>query len=353
MTGVEITYGDLTPEALEDIGDHAKIHSLDLSGNNITPEYCIELVKSYISTMTNLRSLDMKDNKIGPTGAIFLFEALLTHCPHLTYLDVNENAIQDEALYALALLVKNSKLETLHVVTNHITPRGLPTLCDGISANSTLKELSLSFNVLGDEGAKIVSQMLSTHPALEVLDLSDNHIGDQGMVALAEAFLLSRHSQLRSLNVSVNQIGDVGFKAVGEALTKTQNIHFTALDLGCNDAVGEAGRTVLTKCTSDMRYIRLLDLTSCNLTDADAHRLIAGVRSASSLTSVEWYNNPAMTLPVEKELYEAIELKAAHVEASRSLFSMPSQSTMVCIGAALWAATILTTSLLRWPRRTS
>lgn len=341
---IELTYGQLTSEALEAaIVDPTGVTSLDLSGSNMSPEYCIELVGLYISKMTNLESLDLKDNKIGPQGAMFLFHALREHCSHLTYLDVNENAIQDEALYHLALLLQSVKLRTLNVVTNHITPRGLPTLCDGVMACRTLTELSLAFNLLGDEGARIAAEVLGSHPSLRTLDLSDNHIGDLGAVAIAEAFILSSTSRIESLNLSVNHMGDVGVEAIAEALTKTNNKHFTALDLACNDAVTDVGRQALMRAVPHMRYVYSLDLTSCDLSDDNAKALTEAIRSSrTSVGTVEWYNNPRIKLPTEKALYEAIEVRAA---ARRSLKG--DGSVVLYAGVALTAAMVVASIIMR------
>ncbi|KAG5472234.1 hypothetical protein LSCM1_03631 [Leishmania martiniquensis] len=344
---IELTYGQLTSEALEAaIVDPAGVTSLDLSGSNMSPEYCIELVQRYISKMVNLESLDLKDNKIGPQGAMCLFDALRVHCPHLTYLDVNENAIQDEALYPLALLLQSVKLRTLNVVTNHITPRGLPTLCDGVAACRTLKELSLAFNLLGDEGGRIAAQTLGSHPSLATLDLSDNHIGDLGAVAIAEAFLLSSTSCIESLNLSVNHVGDVGFEAIAEALTKTKNKRFTSLDLACNDAVTDVGREALVRAVPNMRYVYSIDLTSCDLSDENAKAFAVAIRSSrTSLGKVEWYNNPRIQLSTEKGLYEAIGAKAAAADARRSLNS--DSSVVLCAGVALVAAMVAASIIMR------
>ncbi|XQJ28865.1 leucine-rich repeat protein, putative [Leishmania guyanensis] len=344
---VELTYGQLTSEALEAaIVDPAGVTSLDLSGSNMSPEYCMEVVRRYISRMTNLESLDLKDNKIGPKGAVCLFDALREHCPHLTYLDVNENAIQDEALYSLALLLQSVKLRTLSVVTNHITPRGLPTLCDGAVVCRTLTELSLAFNLLGDEGARIVAEMLGSHPNLTSLDLSDNHIGDLGAVAIAEAFILSSSSRIESLNLSVNHVGDVGFQAIAEALTKTNNRHFTALDLACNDAVTDVGRDALVRAVPNMRHVYSLDLTSCDLSDDNVKALTEAIRSSrTSVGSVEWYNNPRIQLVTEKALYDAIEAKAAAANARCSLNSDSSVTLYACV--ALTAAMVVASFIMR------
>lgn len=352
MTEVELTYGELTPASLaEALRDLSAVRSLDLSGNNINGSDCIALAERYVAGMPHLEALDIKDNGIGPKGATRLFEVLLQSCPRLTYLDVSENAIQDEALFALAVLLKGGVLEMLSVVTNHVTPRGLPTLCDGVRASRTLKELSLAFNVLGDDGAVLLAGMLSSHPTLEVLNLSDNGIGDEGAVALAVAFVLGRHSHVSRLDLSVNHIGDVGFQALGEALTsKHGNRHLLHLDLGCNDAVTDAGRTAFANFASHAKYLQSVDLTSCNLSDEIATALIAAIGSPdSSLITVEWFNNPRMSLGVERALYEAIQAKQAAAEVGRPASRCPFwfSLTNVAVAAVGLASVVLAVTSMR------
>ncbi|CAD2218298.1 leucine-richprotein [Angomonas deanei] len=218
-------------------------------------------------------------------------------------------------MYSLALLLQSMPIVTLNVVTNHITPRGLPTLCDGINSSQTITELSLAFNLLGDEGAAIVAETLSAHPTLRTLDISDNRISDAGAIAIAANFILSKECKIVSLNLSVNQIGDVGFQAIAEALTKYGNRHLAHLDLGCNDAVGDEGRTALVKSLLYAKYIRMIDFTSCNLSDDDVRHIISAIESKrSSLVSIEWFNNPRISLDLETQLFHVIS-QVEEVEA--------------------------------------
>lgn len=347
---MELTYGQLTSELLKEcISDPTKVVALDLSGNGISPSYFCEIVDEYISRMVKLESLDLKSNRIGPSGATHLFDALRVNCPRLTYLDVNENAVHDEAMYPLALLLQCRGIRTLNVVTNHITPRGLPTLCDGVAACRSLTELSLAFNMLGNEGAKIVAELLRSHPSLTTLDLSDNSIGDSGAVALADAFILSNSSRVASLNLSVNRVGDVGFAAISEALAKSKNRHLHHLDLGCNSAVGEAGRAELVRTVPSMKYLQSLDLTSCNLSDADAQHLADFIGAGhTSLCTVEWYNNPNICLPTEKILHEAIEARSA---AARRSQDNSNSAWALCAGVIATMAMVAVSVVLRHSKR--
>ncbi|ORC91078.1 putative leucine-rich repeat protein [Trypanosoma theileri] len=313
MVDIDLSYNDLTTTPLETVvNDHTRVRSLDLSGNSLSAELFIDIVEKHISRMVNLEELDLKDNRMGPRGAEYLCKALMQHCPKLRYLDLNENGILDESMLHIAYLLQESRLQSLFLVSNHLTPRGLPTLCDGVISSNYIRELQLAFNLLGDVGASLLAKALRDHPTLRSLDISDNGIGDAGAVAIAEHLILSPASRLESLTLSVNKIADIGFTAIAEAVAQTRSPHLRHLDLGCNAAVGPAGRTALTENARHMRHLQLLDLCSCKLTDMDAQRLTEAVLSDTcGITQIEWYNNPAIKLETEKALHEAIVSKYA------------------------------------------
>lgn len=313
MSSVELTYGDYTEERLASaLSNPSSVTSLNLSGNGLNAEQFIHIVDSYICNMPQLTTLDVKANHLGPKVGAYLLDTLRTCCPRLTYLDVNENGIQDEAMYALARLLQSSRLEQLYVVSNHITPRGVPTLCDGVASCRTLRMLSLAFNVLGDEGASAVAEALASHPALCALDLSDNAIGATGAAALAKSFVVNPHSKVEWMDLSVNRMGDDGLSAIADALTRCRNTHLYYLDVGCNTGLTETGRHAFVHAAMHFRGIRELDMTSCDLTDDDVVALIDAIESrTSSLVSLQHFNNPL----VRASTLEVLELATAKKRA--------------------------------------
>ncbi|KAH9579940.1 Leucine-rich repeat [Trypanosoma melophagium] len=349
MVDIDLSYNDLTTTPLATVvSDHALVRSLDLSGNNISAESLIDMVDKHISRMINLEELDLKDNRMGPRGAEHLCKALMQHCPKLRYLDLNENSILDESLLHVAYLLQESRIESLFLVSNHLTPRGLPTLCDGVVSSNYVRELQLAFNLLGDAGAVLLAKALRDHPTLRSLDISDNGVGDAGAVAVAEHLILPPASRLESLTLSVNKIADVGFAAIAEAVAHTRSTRLRHLDLGCNAAVGNTGRSALTQHARHMRHLQSLDLCSCKLSDADAQRLTEAVLSDTcGITQIEWYNNPAIKLETEKALQEAIDAKyASLVQKEKQQLKMKRIGGVIC-GAALLASAVTITMRLR------
>ncbi|KAF8295113.1 Leucine-rich repeat, ribonuclease inhibitor subtype domain-containing protein [Trypanosoma cruzi] len=337
MMDVNLSYGDLGTQPLASVVKNpALVRSLNLSGNNIDKELSIEIANTYISCMVNLEELDLKDNKIGPQGAKHLCDTLLKHCSKLKYLDLNENGILDESLLYVAYLLQEKRMESLFLVSNHLTQRGMPTLCDGILSSRHIRELTLAFNVLGDGGASVVAKALRGHPSLRSLDISDNRIGDAGAVDVAAHLILPRESRLESLNLSVNCIRDVGFSAISEAVRNTQSRRLIHLDLGGNHEVGSDGRGALIKCMESMRHLQSLDLCSCGLSDEEGWGLVGAVSSRNcGITAIEWFNNPKMRPETEKALYEALKAKRAAARDAEQHWRQLKIFSSVLLGATL------------------
>nr|CCC90873.1 putative leucine-rich repeat protein (LRRP) [Trypanosoma congolense IL3000] len=336
---VDLSYGDLEVQSLRAVfTNNALVRTLNLSGNNIPSDVFINVMKDHVSHMRNLEELDVKNNKIGPDGAQYLCKSITQNCPRMRYVDLSENGILDESLVDVAHLLSDSCIETLFLVSCHITPRGVPTLCDGVLSSQHISSLSLAFNMLGDAGASYIARALSSHPALRSLDISDNRIGDVGAVDVAEHLILSHHSRLEWLVLSVNPIGDIGFSAIGEALARTRNPHLTHLDLGCSSNVGPGGRHAFIRHVRSMRYLFSLDLCSCNLSEEDAQNLRVAVLSPiCGIESIEWYNNPGITLPTELALDAALKEKRSAKERREN------HTRHICLTAAsLFTAVMIT-----------
>ncbi|RNF26157.1 leucine-rich repeat protein [Trypanosoma conorhini] len=337
MLEISLSYGDLATQPLASaVPDPALVGSLDLSGNNLSKEMFIEIVDKYISGMANLTELDIKDNKIAPQGAEHLCNTLMKQCRKLKYLDLGENGILDESLLYVAHLLQELRIETLILLSNHLTHRGIPTLCDGICSSRHLQQLSLALNVLGDRGASMIAEALTGHPSLRILDISDNQIGDAGAASVARYLILPSNSRLESLNLSINCFGDVGFAAIAEAVEQTQSSRLVHLDLGASCRVGPAGRRALIKCVSSMRHLQSLDLCSCELSDEETRDLVVAVASRNcGITKLEWFNNPGMEQGTERALEEALEAKRAACRATAERWRRAKLLSGVLLGAAL------------------
>ncbi|KAG8347459.1 putative leucine-rich repeat protein (LRRP) [Trypanosoma vivax] len=333
---VNLAYGEFNPQSMELLTpSHARIHSLDLSGNHISPEKAVATVDNHIACMTNLVKLDIKDNQLGPRGVQHLCASLMRNCRKLRYLDISENHALEESIFHVAQLLGEGRIETLFLINSHLTPRGILTLCDGVLLSRHITVLSLAFNLLGNAGASTLAAALKAHPTLRFLDLSDNRIGDPGAESIAEHLIFSPYSRLESLVLCVNAIGSTGFAKIAQALAQTHNRSLAHVDLGCNPQVGPAGRKILIDCISSMQHLRSLDLCSCKLSDAEAKRLVTALASNKcGIVMLEWYNNPEMSMETEKALHEMLIKKKIKSKTNGHVFHLRLAASALC-GLAL------------------
>lgn len=291
------------------------VTSVDLSGNKIDESVCTDISWKYISHFTSLTSLDLKANTIGPDGWSALYQTLSSTCSGtLEELDVSENGIFDEGLFQVAkLLVEAKHMRSLALVTNSLTPRGIPTLCDGLRHARSLHSLQLDYNNLGDAGAKMVAEAVVHLPNLRKLGLSDNSIGNLGASAIAEQ-LIGRNSRracpIEWVNLSCNSIADEGFTAIGMALCDNAggNLHLRNLDLSCNQKCGNVGKTYLSQSASRWVALRSIELCSLDMSSENVVAFADAIRNASSsLRYIEYYNNPNISAEAEQALTEAMD----------------------------------------------
>lgn len=324
MTSVEACYcEDVYLQVLDAAvnGDDANpksVTSVDLSGNRMDAVVCTDVAWKYISRFPALTSMDLKANNIGPDGWSALYQTLSSTCSAtLEELDVTENGIFDEGLFQVAkLLVEAKRLRSLALVTNSLTPRGIPTLCDGLHHAHALTSLLLDYNNLGDAGANMIAGAVIQLPNLTRLGLSDNSIGDAGAAVIANTLIASRKvgskviaSRIEWLNLSCNSIGDAGFIAIGDALCdKSGNASIRNLDLSCNQKCGDSGRRHLATSSARWAALTSIELCSMELSSDCVIALAASIRNrSSSLRYVEYFNNADVSPEAEAALVSAMD----------------------------------------------
>jgi Ran GTPase-activating protein (RanGAP) involved in mRNA processing and transport len=304
-------------EALESFPAES-IVSVDLSGNKFTPRVCSVLAQRLFPHLPNLTDLDAKDNKLGATGWADIRVSLQRYCPSLTSLDLSETMLRDEGAYEVALILASSiKLRQLMLVTNHITSRGAPSLCDGLRHAIFLTDLMVDYNLLADEGTVQLCQCIANHPSLTRLGLSDNSIGDRGAAAIATYILGNKASKIQWLNLSVNRIADQGVVTLCSALASPSGSRaIRHIDFSCNP-IQAAGRQALCSMAGQMQLLLSLDLCSLELADSDVEVLLDALqRPSCHVTSVEWFNNPLISAGMEQRLNEALERNYALANAA-------------------------------------
>lgn len=299
-------------DCLQDKSSKNSVTSVDLSGNKIDATACTDVSWKYLAAFRNLTSLDIKANRIGPDGWNALYETLSANCPLLEYLDMSENGLLDESLYNIArMLVDMRNLKHLSLVTNALSPRGLPTLCDGLRGGAhALTHLMLDYNMLGDQGCVMVCEAVGLGvPTLQRIGLSDNNIGNAGAKAVARYLIEMPSCNITWINLSCNKIGDDGLFAIGNALTHSRsNTRLRNLDVSCNPEVTVAGAAAFLATAERWVSLRAIELCSMSLTNDHCALLIKAIDApTSSLRYVEYFNNPAVSVDAEGALCSAME----------------------------------------------
>ena len=219
--------GSVVQRKLEEIGFNA----VDFSYCDLAPADCTA-VAHFLQSRKQLSHISLANNNIGPLGCVEIVKLFDISKSQLTSLNLSVNNITDEGVKVLSdVLVNNNKLHSLNLRANNITYRGVKLLSEGLVNNNKLRSLDLSYNNITDKGVKILSEGLVNNNKLHSLNLRDNNITDKGVRLLSEG--LVNNNKLHSLNLSVNNITDKGVKLLSEVLVNNNKLD--SLNLRANN----------------------------------------------------------------------------------------------------------------------
>ena len=253
-----------------------KLKRLNLGFNKITAEG----VKPHLSTALthtncNLNSLDLMKNNITARGVKYLCIALThTNCK-LNSLNLSANDITDEGVERLsqALTHTNCKITSLDLMDNNITPKGIKHLSQALThTNCKINSLDLHNNYINDKGVEHLSTALThTNCKLTRLDLMDNKITPKGIKHLSKA-LTHNNCKLNSLSLDSNNITDNGVEHLSTALTHTY-CKLNSLDLDSNIITDKGVQHLSTALTHTYCKLNSLNLSRNLITDESVKHL--------------------------------------------------------------------------------
>ena len=253
-----------------------KLKRLNLGFNKITAEG----VKPHLSTALthtncNLNSLDLMKNNITARGVKYLCIALThTNCK-LNSLNLSANDITDEGVERLsqALTHTNCKITILDLMDNNITPKGIKHLSQALThTNCKLNSLDLHNNYINDKGVEHLSTALThTNCKLTRLDLMDNNITPKGIKHLSQA-LTHNNCKINSLSLDSNNITDNGVEHLSTALTHTY-CKLNSLDLDSNNITDKGVQHLSTALTHNNCKLNSLNLSRNLITDESVRHL--------------------------------------------------------------------------------
>jgi len=171
---------------------------------------------------STITTLNLWGSRIGIEGAKALAKALKKNST-LTTLNLGGNEMGKEGTQAIAAALPYSKLTSLDLGRNSISPFGRrsdPNPSEGAKAiakaleHSGLSSIYLGGNNLNDADAIIIAKALKKSKLIEI-NFNNNWITGIGAKELAEAI---EHSRLKIINLGDNDIGNEGAKAFAEVL---------------------------------------------------------------------------------------------------------------------------------------
>lgn len=268
--------------------DNKTITQLDLSGNQIG-DVGARILSERLQKNSTLSELSLCSNAITDAGANILAQGIETNS-NLTALKLYDNPISSVGRLALAKVVTDMELAGTNLTDKEACSLGV-----FLRTNETLTQLDMSHNQITDEGAKVLAEGLMVNRMLMKLDLDGNPIGEIGIQHLGDALQINTVIQfLRiSTDVLIEMNGDAfqwhGFRDPMKSKLIWEMTSIRSLDIsenGIGDQVAFAARLLQQNTWTS------LDLYNNKITDDGARALARGLKSNTSLTSLDIRANP-------------------------------------------------------------
>ncbi|ELT88902.1 hypothetical protein CAPTEDRAFT_65900, partial [Capitella teleta] len=175
------------------------------------------------------------------------------------------------ALVADCMTKPQVRLQGIILDRCNITPTGVQVLSDSLQQNQSLKILDLARNNVGD-GYKALVKLLSVNKTLEELDLAECQISSRGVYCLLDSLRFNK--SLFRLCVVKNEM--------------------SAMDLSTNTI----------DILNSSRFLRVLDLSKCNLKDDLLASIHETIKNNPILSVLDVSQNPLLT---EKHIVTIIQ----------------------------------------------
>ncbi|XP_067366843.1 F-actin-uncapping protein LRRC16A-like isoform X4 [Channa argus] len=295
-------------------------NKLSTKDYKLSTDVCEQILR-VVSRSSRLEELVL-DNAGLKTDFAQKLAAALAHNPSsgLTTINLANNPLEDRGVSSLgAQFAKlNMGLKHLNFSKTSLSPKGVNSLCQSLSANpsipSSLVHLDLSGNILRGDDMQHFYHFLGQHNSLATLDLSNTDCSlDQVCSALLRGSVqhlsvlnvskstfphrkgkdvtpsfkhfFSSAMSLSSINMSGTKLPPEALKALLLGLASNLNVKDVSLDLSCCElghCLRSGGSQILEGCIAEIPNISSLDISDNGL-DSDLSTLLVWLAKNRSI----------------------------------------------------------------------
>ncbi|PIO22528.1 hypothetical protein AB205_0038270, partial [Aquarana catesbeiana] len=204
------------PHLASGIRNNQTLRTLNLSRNNLEGPHFRDLMEAL--TTSQIEKLELDNNHLTDSSCPHLASGIRNN-QTLWTLNLSRNNLEGPHFRDLMEALTTNRIEDLDFMSNHLTDSSSPHLASGITNNQTLRRLDLSENNLEGPHFRDLMEALTTS-RIEELHLISNHLTDSSCSHLASG--IRNNQTLRRLNLSMNNLEGPHFRDLMEALTTSR-----------------------------------------------------------------------------------------------------------------------------------
>ena len=241
-----------------------------------------------------------------------------------------------KACRILTPLFKNNQVERIHIAGCELSHEGIRLLTASLTEFDSLKEFELTGARIqhNPQQAGKLMQSLNGHSGLRKLDLSSTNVGKLGCSALVDDLLSNPNINLRILNLGSNHLGDAEAVALSSGIAG--NTTLKEINLSNNRGITEVGWQALfgTLSNSSCRLERLM-LAQNWINDAAAQSLFNALTSKTTLKTLNLGYIRGITITGWRVLFDFLRNQTCALENLDLSDNSPNDEAMNALTDAL------------------
>lgn len=206
-------------------------------------------------------------------------------------LDIHNRGMGDRLLAELMDALQNHSLTYLDLSFNQLTDNAAIKIGKFIASTQTLKTLKIARNPLGDAGIRHMVTALTNSSIIE-LDICDTYFGAEGTASIA-TIIESPQNKIKTLDLSTNDISLADANQLGEAVKKSLSLEELNLSETNMDDVQMDN---FMSSAVQGKTLRSIDVSNNPLTDQGMFLIINHIKNAkNSRITAAYFNRNFIT----------------------------------------------------------